>query len=206
MFRKHRIEALSDAVIAIAMTLLVLDLKAPPAGVPGGLGHALLQDSHEWVSFVVSFGLASVFWSMQHRVFDQIEELDTVSLILSFAFLGLVTVLPFTTAVWGRHISDPIAHTVYFCNQFLIAATLLLKMERARVKGQLRPGIESESLRLRLMFMCLLMGSAMVATQLVQINHVWWFLVPLALIARYMRYLQNKRAAALAKVSPPELP
>jgi uncharacterized membrane protein len=115
-------------------------------------------------------------------------------------------VLPFTTAVWGHHISDPIAHTVYFCNQFLLAALLLVKVERARIKGHLRPGIESDSLRLRLVFMCLLMGSATVATRLVRLDHVWWFLVPLALVARYLRHLQNKKAAALAKVSAPQLP
>jgi uncharacterized membrane protein len=206
MFSKHRIEALSDAVIAIAMTLLVLEIKAPPADVPGGLGYALLHDAHEWISFVVSFALASVFWSIQHRVFDEMEEMDTVSLVLTFAFLGFVTVLPFTTAVWGHHIKDPVAHTIYFCNQFLIALLLLLKLERARIKGHLRDGVESDSLRLRLLFMCLLMGSAAVATQLVQINHVWWFLVPLALIARYMRHLQKRKATALAEAKTPELP
>jgi len=205
MFSKHRIEALSDAVIAIAMTLLVIEIKAPPADVPGGLAYALLHDRHEWISFAVSFTLASIFWSIQHRVFDEMEEMDTVSLVLTFAFLGFVTVLPFSTAVWGRHINDPIAHTVYFCNQFLIASLLLLKLERARIKGHLRSGIESDSLRLRLLFMCLLMGSAAIATRLVRIDHVWWFLFPLALIARYMRHLQKKKATALAAAAVPTI-
>ncbi len=56
MFSKRRIEALSDGVFAIAMTLLILDLKVPLDTPPGQLGAALLHDVASWVSFMVTFG------------------------------------------------------------------------------------------------------------------------------------------------------
>lgn len=78
MYSKHRIEALSDAVFAIAMTLLILDIKVPDAGFPGGLAAALKHELHDWVSFLITFALTSIFWIFQHRVFERIEEFRAV--------------------------------------------------------------------------------------------------------------------------------
>lgn len=52
MFTKSRLEALSDGVFAIAMTLLILDIKIPP-NASGHLSEALAKDFHAWISFVV---------------------------------------------------------------------------------------------------------------------------------------------------------
>ena len=98
---KHRIEALSDGIFAIAMTLLILDIKVPAEIAPGGLGHAITHEGHEWISFLVTFLNASTFWVAQHRVFDLLEEIGTESLVLTFVTLGFVTVLPITTSMWG---------------------------------------------------------------------------------------------------------
>ena len=106
---KHRIEALSDGIFAIAMTLLILDIKVPGEIAPGGLGHAIAHEGHEWISFLVTFVIASTFWVAQHRVFDLLEEIRTESLVLTFVTLGFVTVLPFTTSVWGHHIAESLA-------------------------------------------------------------------------------------------------
>ena len=95
MFSKHRIEALSDAIFAIVMTLLVLDLKVPETIGPGGLLHALAADRATWASFFLTFLLASVFWVLQHQVFDLLEAISHQTLIPTFVFLGFVTILPF---------------------------------------------------------------------------------------------------------------
>lgn len=69
MFLKHRAEALSDGIFAIAMTLLVLDIKVP-LGSDAPLSTALGRESHAWISFAISFLLAGIFWMHQHRVFE----------------------------------------------------------------------------------------------------------------------------------------
>ena len=76
MFTKNRIEALSDGVFAITMTLLVLDLKVPDATAPSLLGAAIRHGGHAWFSFLVTFCIASIFWTLQHRVFDLMERVN----------------------------------------------------------------------------------------------------------------------------------
>src|SRR5947209_6864270 len=105
MFSKHRVEALSDGIFAIVMTLLIIEIKVPEKG---PLAEALRSQAHEWISFAVTFGIASLFWVLQHRLFDLVERLNTGILTLTFLALCLVTVLPFSTSLWGHHIAEPI--------------------------------------------------------------------------------------------------
>ena len=191
MYSKHRIEALSDAVFAIAMTLLILEIKVPETVPPGGLPEALKHDLHNWVSFLITFMLTSIFWVFQHRVFERIEEFRGRSLFLTFVFLGLVTITPFSTALWGHHISDRFAYMIYFMVPFLMALSLTLKLELARMRGHVRPGRETEELRLRLAFMSGIMGTAMVATRLMPIQYLSLAILPVALAAQYFRRKQK---------------
>ena len=132
MFSKHRLEALSDGVFAIAMTLLVLDIKVPVGVAKGQLGEALAKDAHGWISFAITFFIASVFWTFQHRLFELLEGVSQKMLVPTFVFLAFVSVLPFSTSLWGRHISEPLALLIYFGNQFAIAVALTVKLELAR--------------------------------------------------------------------------
>lgn len=195
MFSKHRIEALSDAVFAIAMTLLILDIKVPAEVAPGELGHALRGQSHEWISFAITFALTSVFWSLQHRVFDLLDEVGRESLVITFVFLGFVTVLPFSTALWGHHITEPVAFMVYFLNQFLIAAALFCKLEVARRRGHVRLTPDSAMMRVRLLFVCALMAIASVASLLMPLHYLWTVIIPLALVGRMLRNKYRVKAA-----------
>jgi uncharacterized membrane protein len=70
---KHRLEALTDGVFAIAITLLVLELRLPgPEAVAaaGGLNGALLHLLPRFVAWVVSFFVLAIFWAGHHRIFD----------------------------------------------------------------------------------------------------------------------------------------
>ncbi len=182
MFSKHRLEALSDGVFAIAMTLLILDIKAP-ADVPAGeLGAALLRNSHEWVSFAITFFLAAVFWTLQHRVFDLVETVDGASVFLTFVTLIFLTVIPFTTSLWGHHLREPLAFLLYFANQFGLSASLTTKLERARMAGHLYAHADIRLLRVRLYVLTAAMGSGVVCAWLVGLRGLpigWIFGPPL---------------------------
>ncbi len=200
MFSKHRLEALSDAVFAIAMTLLILDLKVPTELGTDTLGAALRHKGHEWISFAVTFGIASLFWVLQHRVFELLENVGGGSTVLTFVFLGFVTTLPFSTALWGHHISQPLASVLYFGNQFLIALTLAAKLELARRQRHVRVGKDLAHLRLRLWVMCGVQGTACLAAVLLPIQYLSIFPLAFTIVGKRLRESTRKRTAASAFV------
>jgi uncharacterized membrane protein len=73
MYSKHRLEMLSDAVFAIAMTLLILDLKAPTDVAPGQLVSTLMHEKSSYLSLVLTFMLSASMWAFQPRLFEVTE-------------------------------------------------------------------------------------------------------------------------------------
>jgi uncharacterized membrane protein len=97
----ERLIFFSDAVIAIAITLLVLDLRLPEgSGAP--LGRQLLDLSSSFLSFFVSFAVIGLFWEAHHRLFGYIERFDRGLLWLNLLFLLFIAFLPFPTSVLGK--------------------------------------------------------------------------------------------------------
>jgi len=101
-----RIEGFSDAVFAIAITLLALDLKVPPVG-GAGLVAKLLDDWRAHMAFLAAFGTIAVMWVFHHRVFSLIRRSDGLLLLLNFLVLLGVVTIPFWTAVTVAYVRDP---------------------------------------------------------------------------------------------------
>jgi uncharacterized membrane protein len=98
----ERLIFFSDAVIAIAITLLVLDLRLPEAsGAP--LAAQLWDLSSSVLSFFMSFAVIGLFWEAHHRLFGYIERFDRTLLWLNLLFLLFIAFLPFPTSVLGKH-------------------------------------------------------------------------------------------------------
>jgi uncharacterized membrane protein len=97
---RGRVEAFSDGVLAVAITLLVLNLKIE-TGDPDGPSVAS-QLRHDWPSYaayVVSFLVIGVIWVNHHALFANVERVDRVVLFLNLVLLMFVTTIPFTTSV-----------------------------------------------------------------------------------------------------------
>lgn len=189
MFNKHRLEALSDGIFAIVMTLLVLDLKVPDGPLPPHFATMLAQ---QWVSFVITFTIAAIFWTLQHRVFGLIHDVHQKTLVPTFLFLGFVSVLPFSTSLLG-HLREGTSFMVYYANQFLIAVALTIKMEMATRLGEVKPTMESQALRIRLYAMCLVMGVGALGAKFLPLQ--WVYIPPLFLgIAskRFRKYYEAR--------------
>jgi uncharacterized membrane protein len=77
-----RIVAFSDGVIAIAITLLVLNLDVPDVAV-GDLDNALGDQWREYLAFALSFALIGRFWILHHRAFALVERFDATLLVLN---------------------------------------------------------------------------------------------------------------------------
>lgn len=102
-----RIEAFSDGVYAIAITLLVLDIKVPrelPESVR--LGDALLHQWPAYLAFVTSFATIGIMWINHHRLFNLIKRADQVLLVLNSLLLLGVTFVPFPTALLAEYLGD----------------------------------------------------------------------------------------------------
>jgi uncharacterized membrane protein len=105
-----RLETFSDGVFAIAITLLILDVRVPH--VEHDLGRALLALWPNYVGYVVSFLTIGVLWINHHRMFRLIRRTDHVFLVLNTLFLMVVAFVPFPTAVVAEYIRVPTERTV----------------------------------------------------------------------------------------------
>jgi uncharacterized membrane protein len=136
-FSKARLEAFSDGVVAIAITLLVLELHTP-VPVHDSLLRGLL---HEWPSFtayVVSFFAVGAFWINHHQFFLPIKRVDYGLVLWNLVLLLCVSLWPFTTKVLaeylhtGEHLSG--AAAIYIGGYFALGvswAATYLHVQRA---------------------------------------------------------------------------
>jgi uncharacterized membrane protein len=103
----RRVEAFSDGVFAIAITLLVLDLAVPPRHETreGGLAAAL---GHEWPSYfayLVSFLIIGIIWVNHHTVFGKVRRVDRLVLFANLALLLIVSAIPFPTHLLAEYLT-----------------------------------------------------------------------------------------------------
>ncbi len=102
----QRVEAFSDGVFAIAITLLVLELKVPPAG-NSELAALLIRQWPSYLAFLASFAFIGIMWINHHRLFTHIHRSDHVLLVLNLLLLLGVITVPFPTAVLAENLGQP---------------------------------------------------------------------------------------------------
>lgn len=99
----NRLEALTDGIYAVAMTLLVVDLKLPEAVQSDAeLPHALLELWPRFETWMVSFGVLALFWFGHYRGFSRLRQADGRLVALTVAQLACVTLMPFCCELLGR--------------------------------------------------------------------------------------------------------
>lgn len=103
---KHRLEALTDGIFAVAMTLLVIELKIPETvhitseeQLLGVLGHLVPR----FVAWVISFFVLAIFWASHHRLFHFVRVVDTKLTWMTIVYLAFVSLIPFSSALTGEH-------------------------------------------------------------------------------------------------------
>ena len=105
-----RIEAFSDGVFAIAITLLILEIKIPPV-TQAPLSKQLLQQWPSYFAYLLSFLFIGIMWINHHRLFTHIRRADNGLLFLNLLLLLGVSAVPFPTAVLAVHLHAPGAQT-----------------------------------------------------------------------------------------------
>jgi uncharacterized membrane protein len=101
----RRLEALSDGVIAIAATLLVLEIKNVPLGTKS-LTDALLDRWPSYLGYLISFSVIGLIWVAHHGMFERVHAVDRQLLFLNLALLLLVGFIPFPTEILATFIQQ----------------------------------------------------------------------------------------------------
>jgi uncharacterized membrane protein len=145
-----RIEALSDGVFAIAMTLLVLDLKLPVlvGNVTNQqLWQSLTQLGPNVLAFVLAFLLLGNTWAVHHRQFAVIERWDNRFVMINTIRLLVVVCIPFTTSLIANYGNLTIAELLFAANFLLISLTSYWQWDYA-VKHNLLGNVSDQMKRL----------------------------------------------------------
>ncbi|MEW6038973.1 MAG: TMEM175 family protein [Pseudomonadota bacterium] len=132
-----RIEAFSDGVFAIVITLLILELKVPEIAddlVANQLAPRLIELTPRLFSFALSFIIVGVYWVAHHHVFHHVERSDRTLLWLNILFLSSVTFIPFPTSLIGKYSDQELAVVIYGIN-VVVARLLLLMIWRYATKN-----------------------------------------------------------------------
>jgi uncharacterized membrane protein len=122
-----RLEAFSDAVIAIAMTLLVIEIHVPDLeDTEEGL-HLWSELWHLWPSFLgyaISFIVIGIMWANHHNIFNVIDHVDQPLIIINTFFLLFVCFIPFTTALLAKYLTHEgeKTATLVYTGWFLVTA------------------------------------------------------------------------------------
>jgi uncharacterized membrane protein len=101
-----RVEAFSDGVFAIAITLLVLNIHVPDPESEAGLAHALAAQWPSYAAYAVSFMTIGIIWINHHVMFRRLKVVDHGVLIWNLVLLMCVGALPFTTALMAAYLKE----------------------------------------------------------------------------------------------------
>jgi uncharacterized membrane protein len=127
VLRVARMEAFSDGVFAIAITLLVLEIAIPP-GYEGRLLSGVLSQWPSYLAYIVSFATIGAIWLSHNAITHYLHSVNTTFLRLNLALLLLVSFLPFPTKLLAENLGsrgdEKVAATIYGIT--LLGATTLL--------------------------------------------------------------------------------
>ena len=107
-----RIMAFTDGVMAVAITLLVLNIEVPEVS-PDQLNEALRDLLGSVGAYVLSFALIGRFWVVHHSMFETLRAFDGRLMALNLVFLSLICLMPFATNLYDRYPDESLAAAVF---------------------------------------------------------------------------------------------
>jgi uncharacterized membrane protein len=144
----ERIPFFSDAVIAIAITLLALEIRLPPVAEGESLWVALGALWPSYMSFAISFLVIGTYWIAHHKMFEYIDRYDRGLLWLNLLFLLCVAFTPFPTAVVGDYGLRTDGQIFYAASIFATGLTKHILWMYASHKGRLlKSGVTATQIR-----------------------------------------------------------
>jgi uncharacterized membrane protein len=166
--KTSRLEAFSDGVFAVAITLLVLEIN-----VPGGenLWHQLKEQWPSFASFFVSFWVIGIIWVNHHGLLDHLKRIDRPVLYLNLLVLMTVVFIPFSTALMAEHLkpgeSDETVAAIVYALAFLAMGLAFNVFWTYIVKHRRELGVEIPDEEVRRMSVGFMIGTPLYAVALI---------------------------------------
>ncbi len=196
--REDRIVVLSDGVFAIAMTLLILDIRLPV-----GLPHAKFQDAlvlliPNFISYVISFIMIGTYWGVHRRIIHYLKCIDASFIRLNLLFLFFVTALPIpTTFAFQQLYDDPfkLSTIIYTLTLAMSGSTLAALWINATWKHRLvDPNLEQDTINYLLLRLLIspvvFLLSLLILLLPVSPNYVyfsWWMIFIVSFLLRRLQ-------------------
>ena len=143
----ERLAALSDGIFAVAMTLLVLDLRTPARESvrdEASLWRALVALAPQLLPYLMSFLTLGIFWNGQQAQLDRIERGNRYLAWIHIAFLAAVSMMPLSTRLLTEFIGYRIALLCYWVNLLMLGLVLLASWRYAIHARLVAPGMAAE--------------------------------------------------------------
>ena len=170
---KSRLEFLFDGVFAIAMTILVLELKVPELADQrsiGELARALVHEASTFVSYLISLVVLGVFWYRHNQQYHNYHVISRGMLVLHFVQLAAAAFFPFCAAIFGRYPTNALSQVVYLGCILVYAWASFANWVVAKRSGSIAAELTEAAYRrsrTRLLRWCLLV-SALFAVYLIR--------------------------------------
>ncbi|HKV91600.1 MAG TPA: TMEM175 family protein, partial [Candidatus Angelobacter sp.] len=199
LLSKGRMEALTDGIFAIAMTLLVLELKAPDLPKSTGAWELLNKIGDEapaFFSFLVSFLYCGLLWVLHHLAMHFVRHFQVLLVWLNLLFLMSISLMPFSCGLLGHFLHNRAAQEIYFGNMFVAAALLAVQWLVAKKKGLINEDdpIAARLMGQRLMFFPIALPAAMVAAYFNPLAGSWAFAAVLILLRIWQKRAHRAQA------------
>ena len=152
MYTKKRLEALSDGVFAVAMTLLVLDLFVPvvsQSSPDAELFRELIGLWPKLLAYFLSFMIIGVAWVNHEFIFRFMRQINSRLVWLNITILIVLVLLPFSTSLAGEYWQSQVAILIWGANGLVTIALIIILWTYARRKGFLRTGISPQNVKIR---------------------------------------------------------
>ena len=205
LYNKHRIEALSDGIIAVAMTLLVIDLKLPKQGSIASYHNLINAVVHlilKLKAWLISCFMLTPIWLRHHRLRHYVRHVDGKLLAYCLLQLGFVSLMPFSSALSGEYTPLLFSQIFYSVNMTGLALTALLIGRHVYGHHELTllpmPAIVYEGIRIRTGGLVIIGIAAIVIASFIPNadNIAFMLMMPIGTVARRMEAREAKRALA----------
>jgi uncharacterized membrane protein len=157
--KTSRLEAFSDGVFAVAITLLVLEINIPAGE---NLWHQLKEEWPSFASFFISFWVIAIIWVNHHGLLDHLKRTDRGVLYLNLLVLMTVVFIPFSTALMAEHLksgADEKVAAIVYASAFLAMGIAFNLFWTYIVKHRRKLGVEIPDEEVRRMSLGFMIGS-----------------------------------------------
>ena len=209
----HRMVFFSDAVFSIVMTLLVLDLRPPPATSEAALRAGLLALAPTFGAFLMSFALTGVFWLAHMATARRLVRFDPLVAVCNLLFRAVVALMPFVSRLLGEDMTSSVIWEVY--STALIAASLtnvLFVLAVNRGGGRLVGGVSGREVFARVLraaapAVAFSVGFWGASQGRMIVPQFCWILISLVIVVgRLIHRSARRRDAGLAAAAEPASP